>query len=254
MHVCDIYPKWNYKKANAVIAISEETRQWAINRLGHNCDTIYMVPHGISETYSKTLSNEEHIRYLNLYGLPHDKILIGLVGSIEKRKGHDILLEAFKTLPQDVKDRAHMVFVGGDKNKDGKNISWLHGLIEKTHTEQYVTHIDYCDPKPLYQLFDIVVLPSRLEGFPLTAIEAMMSHCCVIRTNTEGATWQINHNIDGLLFEKDNIQELSSLLYNVLSNESLRLQLADAGQKKALNKFTAGRMAEDTYNVYKLIQ
>ena len=109
----------------------------------------------------------------------------------------------------------------------------------------------YCDPYPLYKIMDILVLPSRQEGFPLTAIEGMMSGACVVRSNCEGADLQITDGVDGRVFRVDDVEGLRSILAELINNPEYSQTLARAGQDKALREFSTERMAKDVCAVYK---
>ena len=116
-----------------------------------------------------------------------------------------------------------------------------------------INHINREKLKDLYRVLDILTLPSRSEGFPMVVIEAMLSKCCVIRSNTEGAYEQIENGQSGYIFENENIEQLSQYLNEVVNNEVIRKKVAKNGQKRALNLFTDDIMAKNTYNVYKTV-
>lgn len=173
-----------------------------------------------------------------------------MVASIEKRKGHDILLKAIYHLSEELKSKIHVVFVGS--SKDGKTNEWLQDLI-KQYGEERVSCFPYQDPEAFYKIFDIFVLPSRLEGFPLVLIEAMLSGCCVLRSNTEGAYEQINSGVNGFIFENENVEQLTELLNTLIRDTSLMYKIAKAGKEKALKEFTSEVMAKKTLEVYKKV-
>lgn len=250
LHVNDLIPCFYYKNATHLIAISKETKKFAKDIFGYSDDDITIVNHGVSLRFASELTEEESVKEKLNYNIPTDKILIGLVASIEKRKGHDILLEAIYNLPESVKSRIHVILVGS--SKDGRTDGWLKDLVDK-YGENRVTCVPYQDPAIFYKLFDIFVLPSRLEGFPLVVIEAMLSNCCVIRSNTEGASEQIISEIDGFIFENENINQLTGILKQVIIDDSLRRKIAKAGKIKALSLFTNETMAKNTVKVYNKI-
>ena len=197
------------------------------------------------------MTHEETKTFKLSNNIPLDKIIIGFVGSIEKRKGHDLLLKAVENLNSTIRNKIHVVFLGS--SKDSTTRPWLDGLIETTNTSDVVTSFDYQDPKPFYAMYDIFVLPSRLEGFPLVIIEAMMSECCVIRSNVQGAYDQIDHGINGFIFENNDFKELAKILARVIENKTLMLEIAKKGKEKALSKFTIEAMTKGTLDVYKKI-
>jgi len=247
-HVTDLPPRIFYKNATHLIAVSEETKNYAMRVHGYKEENVTKITYGIPLHFSSRLSLHERDIIKENYGVPKNKIIIGLVGSIEKRKGHDLLLEAFSKLPQKIKDKSMILFLGS--SKDYKTVEWLVEEINKYNLEDFVLKFEFQDPVNFYRIMDIFVLPSRLEGFAIVVIEAMFSGCCVIRSDTEGAIDQIENGINGLIFQNENTDQLSDYLEKVISDEVYRKQLADAGREKALNSFTSGIMAKKTLEVY----
>lgn len=252
MHVTDIYPTMSYKRGRGVIAISDATRKWAIDVCKHKLEDVHMVLHGVSAAFADGADDVKHISEVRAdFGLPQDKVLIGLVGSIEYRKGHDLLLQAVASLSKEAREKVHVVFVGSDKSKGQVQKAWLIKQILLKNLGDCVTHIPYTTRvKEVYQALDIKVLPSRQEGFPMVVIEAMMANCCVIRSNTEGAYEQIEQGKSGYVFENENVEQLANYLEEVVMNDEKRKQMAKAGQERALSLFTNDVMARNTYNVY----
>ena len=252
LHVNDFVKSFKYKNATHLIAISRETRDYAMELFGYKKEDITTVNHGVSEDFAITMSDKEKNAFKLANNIPLNKVIIGFVGSIEKRKGHDLLLQAVESLDPILKSKIHVVFLGSSKHNTTR--PWLDNLIDTTKTGDIVTCFDYQDPKPFYGIYDIFVLPSRLEGFPLVIIEAMMSECCVIRSNVQGAYDQINHGEDGFLFENNDSKQLAELLKITIEDEPRRLEIAKKGKEKALDKFTIEAMSKGTINVYKKIK
>lgn len=251
-HVNDLIRCFNYKNAPHLIAISKETKQYAMKNFGYSDKDITIVNHGVGKRFSIMADERLKTEIKEKHGLPKDKILIGLVGSIEKRKGHHILLNALKQLPPEDLDKAHVVFCGSSKFGN-ENRDWLYDTISSTIGWERVTHIEYCESKEIYDILDLTVLPSSLEGFPLVAIESMMSGVCTIRSNSEGASEQIVDGVTGRVFNIDDISGLSEILHELINNDELRQRLAKAGRDYALTHFTAKKMAENTVKVYEKV-
>ena len=97
----------------------------------------------------------------------------------------------------------------------------------------------------------IFILPSRFEGLPMVLLEAMSQGMACIAYNCKtGPSDIIENNINGLLIEDQNIPEMQDGLKKLLSNESLRLNLANEGIK-SLNKYdieTITKQYESLFN------
>lgn len=251
LHVNDLVRCFYYKNATHLIAISRETKEYAKKVFGYQDKDITIVNHGVSLKYSVLLSEEQMAEEKYRRGIPMDKLLIGLVGSIERRKGHDVLLHAVASLPKKLQEQIAIVFVGS--SKDGSTNEWLDKLIEETKLQNIVYKFPYQSAEMFYKLFDIFVLPSRLEGFGLVVIEAMLANCCVLRSNTEGAFEQIDSGKNGFIFENENVEQLKDILLDLITHEEKRISIAKAGREKALKCFISEVMAKNTINVYKKV-
>lgn len=124
-------------------------------------------------------------------------------------------------------------------------------MIEETGTASMVSQFEYQDSLPFYKIFDIFVLPSWLEGFPLVVIEAMLSGSVCISTDSEGASDQIRHGETGFIFPKGDSCGLSAILEEVIENDGLRKRVSNQGRDYALTHFTSDVMAEKTIEVYR---
>lgn len=248
LHVNDFVKSFKYKNATHLIAISQETRDYAIELFDYKDENVTIVNHGVSENFADVMTQDEKTKFKLKNNIPLDKLLIGFVGSIEKRKGHDLLLKAVANLGDSIKSKIHIIFLGS--SKDNTTGPWLDNLITETQTSDIVTCFEFQNPKKFYGIYDIFVLPSRLEGFALVVIEAMMSGCCVIRSNVQGAYEQINHGEDGFIFDNNNYEQLATLLKTVIEDDVLRLKIAKKGKEKALKMFTIEEMTRNTLKVY----
>lgn len=105
-------------------------------------------------------------------GLPHDSVVVGSVGRLERVKGHDVLVRAAALCPPHVR----FVVVGdGGEREPLEALARACGVHERVH---FVGHRD--DPARLYAAFDVFCLPSRAEGLPLALLEAQAAGVRVV--------------------------------------------------------------------------
>ncbi len=251
LHVNALVRAFKYKNATHLIAISEETKKYAIDLFGYDESNITKVVHGISKEFSETMSLKDKIKFKESNNIPIDKVVIGMVASIEKRKGHDILLNVIKMLDPDIKKSIHIVLVGSSKYNNTNQ--WLEDIIDTTETKNLVSRFEYQNPKSFYDIMDIFVFPSSLEGLGLVNLEAMMSKCCLVRSNCEGAYDTTKHGEDGFIFDVNRKSELLEIVEKLIKNPELRNRIATNGQKQALKNFSIESMTKNTIEVYKKI-
>lgn len=235
--------------ATRLISISEGITEDAIARHGYKNEEIDVVLHGVSERFAERYTKDDQTAIRERLGIPTDKTIIGIVASIEPRKGHHFLLEAVSKLPTEMRDSLHIVFCGNYKGADSEG--WIREQMQKFSLTDKVTILGFQDPLIVYQALDIFCLPSVWEGFGLTPIEAMMAGCCVIRSNVQGSKEQIIEGVTGYTFETENPDDLSRVLRKVLSSTNQIPVIAEKARKYALDKFSLTTMARNTAEVYK---
>lgn len=244
-----IRPNIGYKHPNILIALSSGSKEFTQEVMGSPPDSIRIVPHGISKRFAEKVNSKEITALKKVNHIPLNKLIIGFVGRLIEPKGLDVIIEAAANhLSSSIMDKIHFVFLGHYDDKDGQ--IWLENLISINGLQTKITVLPFQDPKPFYQMFDVFTLPSRAEAFGLVSVEAMMSGCCTIVANSNGAVDQINHGVNGYIFKIDDSKELARLIETVILDEKLRNNIGEAGKVRALKDFTTDTMIENTISVY----
>ncbi|ONI38079.1 hypothetical protein AN396_11705 [Candidatus Epulonipiscium fishelsonii] len=229
LHKADVVKTPLSCKADACIAISEEVKPEIINKFKYS--KVYTIYNGTDKVKPcKRIKNS--------------KPNILFVGSLERRKGLDILIDALKIVAKTNPNFTCTILGDG-------GVEWVNQLIQNANLQEFITLVPFQDPQSLYKKSDIFVLPSRVEGFALVVIEAMMNGLPVIRSNTEGASVQIVPEKTGYIFENENSEELANYILKLLEDENLRLKMGKKGYKKAITEFSSEIMAEKTIAAYK---
>ncbi len=252
VHNVQLIKNIKYKNPTKLIAISRESKDYAIEELGASRETIDIVCHGVSKRYADVVSNDEKNLLRTKYEIPENHIIIGYVGRITREKGLDILINAIEEyLSDNQAEKIHLIFLGDYWTSADQR--WLNEIIAESEIKEQISIVPFQDPKPFYQIFDIFVLPSYSEAFGLVSIEAMMSDCCTIRTDTNGALDQIVHGKDGFIFETGNSHELAQILGQIIQDSSFRATVAKNGKIKTLKNFTIEAMTSKTVETYQKI-
>lgn len=112
-------------------------------------------------------------------GIDNNTLVIGHVGRFAKVKNHIFLIDIFNELHKQISDSI-LLLVG-----DGQLISEVKEKVKNLGLEKYVKFLGQRnDVNELYQSFDVFVLPSLYEGFPVVGVEAQASGLlCVMSTN-----------------------------------------------------------------------
>lgn len=97
--------------------------------------------------------------------------------------------------------------------------------------------------REIYNKSSVFVSPSWAEGFALPPAEAACCGCAVVATDSGGIADFIEHGHTGLLSTPRNAQALGENLCRVLDDDSLRITLAEAGERR-LSTFTWEKSAK----------
>lgn len=104
------------------------------------------------------------------------------VGSVSKRKGQDMIVEALVKMSPVQREKVHFTIVG-----DGTLRGELEKLCFEKGISKYIDFIGVSNQVENYLLrSDIFMLPSRDEGFPISILEAMRAGLPIISTNIAG--------------------------------------------------------------------
>jgi glycosyltransferase involved in cell wall biosynthesis len=105
----------------------------------------------------------------------------------------------------------------------------------------------------IYSNSSIFVLPSLIESFPFSILEAMSSGSAVIASNVGGVPEIIDDEVDGLLVQPGNPEILAKKILFLLDNESETKKLSKKAREKILGEFTSEIMSNRTEKIYEQI-
>ncbi len=223
----DPYHRFLYNSIDLFIAITNQVQQQLRKNIAVDPKRVVRLYYGVSvPSQSVPLDNQK---------LPY--IQIGVFSRIDRMKGQHVVTEALHNLKQ----RGTMLscYFYGD-TMDEAYITRLKKSIQEYDLDSQVYFMGFHpDPTSLMPQMDIIVMPSLNETFGLTLIEAMLCEVAVIGTNYGGIPEIIDDGKTGLLFERENDQQLADCLQQLIDDPGLRKQLAQAGQAKAKKHFQA---------------
>jgi len=156
------------KRANHIMADSENTRKDLIRFFDANPKKISVVPLGVGKEF--IVKDKALIDYLyEKFLIPRDKKLILYVGNLLPHKNLEKLMEAFAKMQN--KENCRLILVGkAFENYKGRDRETQLGI------EQYTIHTGMVSEEvlvDLYNLADLFALPSLYEGFGLPVLEAL---------------------------------------------------------------------------------
>lgn len=232
------------QRADAVIAVSEQTRRDVTKWLNIPPEKICVIYEGVHPSFRPIELRDELERVRAQYHLPARFILF--FSTIEPRKNLITLLDAYAALlAQDSK--ISPLVVAGRKG-------WLYqetlAHISKLGLQARVQLTDWiagADVPALLNLAEVFVYPSLYEGFGLPPLEAMACGTPVISSNASSLPEVVGDA--GILVAPRDAHALAHALARVLQDDALRHELRARGLAQAA-RFTWERAARATLQVY----
>lgn len=203
-----------------VVAVSEAV---AVNAVGHERvarpSQIRVIPNGVDVArFVRVPARSPSAQPLRLLA----------VGRCVPQKGFDLLIDA---LPPGVTLR-----IAGD------------GPFRREHPQvEWVGRV--ADVAPLYAAADIVVVPSRWEGFGLVAAEAMAARCVVVASAVGGLPEVVGDA--GVLVPPGDVGALRAALSALVADRPRCAQLAAAGRLRAVSRFDIVRCVRAYEDLYR---
>ncbi len=169
---------------------------------------------------------------------------VGAVSRFDPVKGLDVLVRAMALV-----EGARLVIVG-----DGEQRGEIEELVRELGLGDRVELTGWVDgSRHLLPNFDVFVLPSRLEGMPMSVIEAMHAGVAVIATDVGSVREVVSDGVSGLVVPPDDADALAKAISRLLDDEPMRSHFAAEGQRIALDRFTSGRNVRAYEAVYREI-
>ena len=140
--------------------------------------------------------------------------IAGIVGTLDERKNQQLVLDAIKTLPKDIKIK--FFFIGeGEVEK-------MCNFANSYNIENQVTFLGYKkDSRAFIDQFDLLICSSKSEGGPpIVIMEAFSSDTLVLASNTREHKEAIMEGMTGFLFESDDISDLKEKIIKIYQMEN----------------------------------
>jgi glycosyltransferase involved in cell wall biosynthesis len=225
--------------ADAIIAVSENTKRDAINLYGIPADKIHVIYEGVNPRFTPITDPDRLSEIRTKYRLPGRFILH--VGTIEPRKNLPLLFEVA------AQTNEHIVVAG--------KLGWLTdpilAQVKELGVEDRVTFTGFIDDDDLPALIstaNVLAMPSKYEGFGLPILEAMACGTPVVASNAASLP---EVGGDAALYAwHDDVRSWIRLLSLALDDVELRSSLRDRGLRQAA-KFRWDKMARETLEVYR---
>ncbi len=221
--------------AHKIIVLSKSIRTYFQETYGR--DTV-LIHNGIEPAIPR-----EAKEITEKFGLWKGSYILFL-GRLVPEKGVHYLIEAYQRLRPDLK----LVIAGGSSDTD----SYTKSLHEMAKGDPDILFTGFVQGTLLDELFSnayLYVLPSNLEGMPISLLEAMSFGCCCLTSDIPECTEVTGEN--GFSFRKGDVEALREALQTLCGDPELVRRTGEAGKAAVIRRFSWDEMTKQTLALYR---
>jgi glycosyltransferase involved in cell wall biosynthesis len=208
-----------------------------------------LVPNGVDARRHSPVEPEARSTLRARLGLPPDEPVALFVGRLERRKGLDLLLEAWAELRRrrGYPLGAPRLLIAGPGNLR----PWLSEASTRDLGDRIAFLGERQDVADLYRAADLFVFPSRAEGCPNALLEAMASALPVVVTDVPGNREVVGEpGKAGWLVPTEDPAALAEAVGALVGDPALRRGLGAAGRAEVLERFDIHRVGARYLSLY----
>lgn len=222
---------------NKTISVSKSISDYYSNK--YKKDVVY-IPNGIDEKKKVDPNN-----IISKYGLEKDEYILFLARLVPEKGAH-YLIQAFNEIDTNKK----LVIAGGSSHSD----DYVKKITEMSKNNSNIIFTGFVSGLILEELYSnayIYVLPSEIEGLPISLLEAMAyGQCCLVS--------DIQENLDvideyAISFKSQNIEDLKQKLENLINNKDMVERYKKNSERFILSKYNWDKICKNTLDVFENI-
>jgi glycosyltransferase involved in cell wall biosynthesis len=230
------------RRAAAIVAVSEVTRQHVMQYLAVPPDRVATVYSGVDDVFRQRLDRGKLDDLRRRYRLP-DRFLL-YAGAIYPPKNFTRLVRAYAQVGP---GRGIPLVVAGGENRFLSERELVEpealGIASWVHRPGWIEQEDLAG---VYQLADALLLPSLFESCGLPVLEAMAAGCPVVTADRYG-TKELAQNA-AVLVDPESVDSIAAGIARILDDPPTRIRLIEAGQTRS-DGFRWSRCARETLAV-----
>lgn len=212
------YDGWSVKKADAVVCVSRYTQQMTEQTYGRT-DT-HLIYDGIDTDVFSPHSDGK----IDALPASHARIKLLFVGNRTRRKGFDLLPKIMDLLPKD-----YVLYY---------TASFQQGVDANPHPRMIpIGTPDRDGLVAAYRSADIMLFPSRLEGFGIAPAEALACGIPVVTTNASALPEVVDDRKSGILVETNDVAGYADAIRLLGEDAQLRAEYGAFGRNKVVQSF-----------------
>jgi len=224
---------WILRSSNSKVFGVGKTSVLGFQNLGFQQNRIVNLPIFINVSNSEIDYYKLKKHYIERDIIKSDKFILLAGSRLVYEKGFDLLINAFKLLPQNLSQNISLVIVGSGEEFENLNMQVIeYHLQDSVIFTGWLEMMDFIN---LMKISDVFVHPARFDSYGGT-IYAMEASLPVIGSTKAGAAVdRIVHGINGFLYHPNDIESLSSYISLLYDDNILRLNMRKKARETAIS-------------------
>lgn len=218
-------------RLDAIGVVSRIKRDSLIKEYGLDPKKVELIHNGIDIDRFNGLKDKDKLR--EKIGISKDEKIVGMVGRLVTEKAYDVFLKSARMIAGRIRNSKFVIIGDGKERQNLERLSITLGL-----KEQVIFLGERHDAADLVSLFDIAVLSSRVESFPLTLLEYMAARRPIVTTDAGGTSEIILDRETGLVVPSENPELLSGAIMELLRNPEKAGIMGATARKRVEEKFS----------------
>jgi glycosyltransferase involved in cell wall biosynthesis len=238
---------WVYGRSNlAVVApsrwLADQAKDSMLSRF-----PIHHIPHGVETDVYRPL-NRQYCRAV--LGIPENRKVLSFMAmrmdpndEHTYRKGCDLLVEALKAFPEDLKSEVTLLLIGagGQQLADSVGIDALDlGYVSSDHLKAVA-----------YSASDLFIFPTRADNMPLVLIESIACGTPIVSFGIGGVGEMVRTDVTGHLAEPENVADFRDGIVRLLRDDQLRDHMRRRCREIALKEYPLDLQVQSYLRLYR---
>lgn len=241
-----------HRRSDLILTNSEIIKKQLVSKIGVQNKKVYVVYNGIDINRFRKFSVKNSTSSKFGINTETNHFIILMVAQFYSYKNHMCLLKAFKMLikNKNLPKYPKLIFIG--KITEIKIFEEVKEFVRINHLSEQCTILEPINKiEQLYNIGNVLVLPSFHEGFPNVVLEAMACELPVIVSEAANTANIIVNNDSGFVFKNNNYIELSKLLRKVIMMDPDKLaKIAKNARITIEDKYTSKIMTKKIEEMY----
>ena len=242
------------RSSDAVVALNKTMYRAIVEKARVKNNKVVIVPNGVDTDFFKPRLRGDDV--LKKFSLEEQGYIL-FVGRVSPEKGVHLLLKAFKQVIGKVTRDVKLAIVGPlTSSFTSRGVSPYTEVLVKYARKKLPGKVVFTGPaskdmlRILYSNAYCLVLPSLAEAFAMVILEAMASGTPPIGSTAGGTPDIIADRVNGLLFRKEDQEDLARKILMLIEDKALRNKLAANARKTAEENYSWHVVASRIKEVY----